>query len=228
MSIRSMRLGATLLVFALSARGSEDAVTCSIPQSPRKIDLQAHPSPFDGVAHTSVVKVLTPDSIEYTPRAGGPASTLYRCGQHYHLPIESPQGCTDEITPSPEPKAGNRVEVHTVYAFKVRTDGCDRETLGCCEAGPFLVRAFSARVTAKGTDEPIVPPAGLPLAEWSGSTTGPDKEPAQCKPAAQWSFRLGCDFAVSEAQLRHFKHADPARPVQEGPRVSKDLTLVTK
>ncbi len=228
MRIRPIGFGAALLICALSARGSDEGLTCSNPQSPRKIDLQAHPSPYDGVSHTSIVKVLTPDSIAYTPRAGGPPQPLRRCGQHYHLPIEDPQGCPDEITPSPEPKPGNRIEVHTVYAFKVRTDGCDPETLGCCEAGPFLVRAFSAKVTAMGTDEAIVPPAGFPLAEWSGSTTGPEKEPAQCKPAAQWSFRLGCDFAVSEAQLHRFKHADPARPVQESPRVSKDLTLVTK
>lgn len=229
MSIRTIGFGAVLLILAVSAQGSDNATTCSIPQSPRRIDRATRPSPFDGgVSHNSIVKVLTPESIEYAPRAGGPAQTLQRCGQHYHLPIETPQGCKDEVTPSPEAKAGSRVEVHTVYAFKVRTDGCDPETLGCCEAGPFLVRAFSARVTATGPDEPIVPPPGYPLAEWSGSTTNADKEPGECKPAAQWSFRLGCDFVVSEAQLRRFKHADPARAVQEAPRVSKDLTLVTK
>jgi hypothetical protein len=228
MGIRLVGLGAALLIFALSARGNDEGLACSNPQSPRNIDLQAQPPPYDGASHTSIVKVLTPESIEYTPRAGGPPKTLYRCGQHYHLPIEDPQGCQDEITPSPEPKPGNRVEVHTVYAAKVRTEGCDPETLGCCEAGPFLVRAFSARVTAKGADEPIVPPAGLPLAEWSGSTTNADKEPGECKPAAEWSFRLGCDFTLSEAQLHHFKHADPARAVQKGPRLSKDLTLVTR
>jgi hypothetical protein len=171
--------------------------------------------------------VLTPDSIEYTPRAGGNPTTLSRCGQHYHLPIEAPQGCKGEITPGKKPQPGNWVEIHTVYASKVGHDKCNPETLECCEAGPFVVRAFAAQVTAKGTDEPIVPPPGLPLAEWSGSTTGADKEPEQCKPAAQWSFRLGCDFTVSEAQLGHFKHADPARPVQPAARLSKDLTLVT-
>jgi hypothetical protein len=31
---------------------------------------------------------------------------------------------------------------------------------------------------------------------------------------------------VSEAQVRQFHHADPARPVQAGDRVSRDLTLV--
>jgi hypothetical protein len=209
-----------------SPANAED-LTCANPQSPRGIDRNASPSPYDATSHTSIVKVLTPDSIEYTPRASGTPTTLARCGQHYHLPIEATQGCKGEVTPGHEPKPGSWVEVHTVYAFKVRREGCDPETLACCEVGPFLVRAFAARVTAKGKDEPIVPPPGLPLAEWSGSTTGADKEPAQCKPAAQWSFRLGCDFTLSEAQIHHFEHADPARPVQPPSRLSKDLTLVT-
>jgi hypothetical protein len=130
------------------------------------------------------------------------------------------------------------VELHTVYASQVRQDGCDPETLECCQAGPFLVRAFAARVAAHGPDTPILPPPGLPLAEWSGSTTGADKEPEQCKPAAQWSFRLGCDFTLSEAQLHRFRHADlcpsrsavhaaeprphPRRPLGGGRAVSAD------
>jgi hypothetical protein len=223
----TIRLGAVLLITIPSARGAAVEHACSIPQSPRNIDRQAQPSPYDATSHSSIVKVLTPDTIEYTPRAGGTPTTLSRCGQHYHLPIENLQGCTGEITPGKEPKPGSRIEIHTVYAAKVGHDGCNPETLECCQAEPFLVRAFSAKVAATGPDEPILPPPGLPLAEWSGSTTAPDRVPDECKPAAQWSFRLGCDFSVSAAQLRRFKHADPARHVQHGPRLSKDLTLVT-
>lgn len=210
-------LGAVLLISTTAVPSHGEGPTCPIPQSPRNIDRQAHPSPYDGASHTSIVKVLTPDSIEYTPRAGGTPTTLRQCGQHYHLPIEDPQGCPGEITPGKEPKPGYGVEVHTVYAAKVSTAACDREKLDCCEAGPFLVRAFSAKVTAKGADEPIVPPPGLPLAEWSGSTTGPDETEGQCKPAAQWSFRLGCDFTLSEAQMHRFKHPTPPGPFSTAP-----------
>jgi len=227
-------LAAAVLVVAFAARGWAAGPVCSNPQSPRNIDPKAVPSPYDGKSTTSIVKLLGPDSIEYTPRAGGAPTTLYRCGQHYHLPIENPEGCasTAPATRAKSAKAGDGakpgdwIEVHTVYAAKVRHDGCDPETLACCETAPFLVRAFSAKVTAQGADTPIVVPPGRPLAEWSGSTTGAAL-PDECKPAAQWSFRLGCDFTLSEAQVRHFRHADPARPVQSGPRVSKDLTLVT-
>jgi hypothetical protein len=220
------RVGAILFIAGLASQSLADGAACTIPQSPRNINRRSHPSPYDKTSSTSIVKVLTPDSIEYVPRAGGAPTTLLRCGQHYHLPIEAPQGCRDEITPGEQPKPGSWVELHTVYASQVGHEGCDPETLECCQAGPFLVRAFAARVTAEGPDEPIVPPPGLPLAEWSGSTTGADKEPGQCKPEAQWSFTLGCEFTLSEAQLHHFKHADPARPVQPPARLSHDLTLV--
>jgi hypothetical protein len=221
-----LRLCAALAISGLATPAVADSPACAIPQSPRSIDRDSRPSPYDATAHTSIVRVLDPDSIEYSPRAGGPPTTLFRCGQHYHLPIEAPQGCRGEVTPGEHPKPGSWVELHTVYASQVRHDGCNPETLECCQTGPFLVRAFAARVTAQGPDTPILPPPGLPLAEWSGSTTGADKEPEQCKPAAQWSFRLGCDFTVSEAQLHHFRHADPARPVQPSTRLSHDLTLV--
>jgi hypothetical protein len=201
---------------------------CSIPQSPRNIDPNVVPSPYNGKSPVSIVTNVQPGSIVYTPRAGGAPQTLLRCGQHYHFPIENPQGCQGEVpctAPHEMPAPGQWVEIHTVYAAKVRTDGCDPETLDCCVEAPFLVRAFAARVTAGGVYQPIEPPLGRPLGEWSGSTTGPS-QPAECKPAAQWSFRLGCDFTVSEAQLGHFRHADPARRVQSGPRLSQDLTLV--
>jgi hypothetical protein len=92
--------------------------------------------------------------------------------------------------------------------------------------GPFLVRAFNAKVTAGGSG-PIEPPPGRPLAEWSGSTTCPDCAPGICKAAAQWSFRLGCGFELGIEQLRRFRHPHEARGLQTGYRLSHDLTLVT-
>lgn len=213
-----------LLVLTVPGTAQESA-TCSIPQSPRNIDPKAHPDPYNGRSRTSIVSKATLASVVYTPRAGGVPQTLRLCGQHYHSPIENPQGCAAKAAkPSSAGLApGDWVEIHTVYAARLAPGPCDPETLDCCAAGPFLVRAFEARVSANGGDGPIVPPSGRPLAEWSGSTTGLSK-PGECKPAAQWSFRLGCGFTVSKAQLAHFAHADPARPVQD--LLSHDLTLV--
>lgn len=215
----------SLAVLAMPAAAQEPA--CPNPQSPRNIDRQASPSPYDRTLDRSIVTQKDPDSLVYQPvETDGPGQTLYRCGQHYHFPIENPQGCPGEITEASEVKPGEWVEIHTVYAAKVRREECDPESLGCCEEGPFVVRAFNAKVTAGGSKEPIPPPTGRPLAEWSGSTTGKESEPNECKPAAAWSFRLGCDFTVSEAQLSLFKGPHAARPVQTGSRVSRDLTLV--
>ena len=222
------RLGG-LLVMLLAVPATAQPV-CSNPQSPRNLDPEACPTPYDKISRFSIVEPIGEDSILYWPRAGGAPSKLFRCGQHYHFPIETPQGCEGELSPPLEdeatPRPGQWVEVHTVYASKVRRDNCDPETLACCETGPFLVRAFAAKVTAEGMNEPILPPSGRPLAEWSGSTTGRESQPGECKPAAQWSFRLSCEFTLSREQLHRFKHADPARPVQTGDRLSKDLTLV--
>ncbi|HEX5716404.1 MAG TPA: hypothetical protein VF179_09605 [Thermoanaerobaculia bacterium] len=224
-------ISAALTATALSLPAAAQDSQCSTPQSPRSIDRQASPSPYNGTYSTSIVAEQTdPNVITYLPRAGVTSYTLSRCGQHYHFPIETPQGCPGEI-PAPneaaqEPQPGQWIEVHTVYASQVRPSGCDPETLACCEAGPFVVRAFSARVTAGGAQGPILPPTGRPLAEWTGSTTGREAVPNECKPEANWSFRLGCAFTVSQGQLRQFKHADPARPLQPAARLSRDLTLV--
>ncbi len=59
-----------------------------------------------------------------------------------------------------------------------------------------------------------------------GSTTGLEKKFCECKAAAQWSFRLGCDFTVSQGQLGRFRGYDPARPLQPENRLSRDLALV--
>jgi hypothetical protein len=221
-------LAVVLLCSALLASARAAGPTCT-NQSPRLLHPQTLP-PYDATSSTSFVVSIGPDSIVYKPRSGGTTQTLYRCGQHYHYPTETPQGCRGELPPTGEPGTrpapGQWVEVHTVYAAKVRHEGCDPETLDCCLEAPFLVRAFGAKVTAGGTAGPILVPTGRPLAEWSGSTTSPDKVPDECKPAAQWSFRLDCGFTLSEAQLKTFHHVDKARGLQTGSRLSKDLTLV--
>jgi hypothetical protein len=228
MIVRTACLGAGLLITALLPPARAEQPACSIPQSPRNIDRNATPPPYNGTSTTSIVEKIDADSIVYKPRAGGDSQTLYRCGQHYHFPIETPQGCKGEIPPAGQPEApGQYVEIHTAYAAnKEHPSGCNPVTLDCCTKEPFLVRAFAAKVTAGGQDEPIPIPPGRPLAEWSGSTTGKEATPDECKPAAQWSFRLTCAETVSQTQLRRLQHADPARPVQPGDRLSKDLTLV--
>ncbi len=229
----SVLLAVALVLSGLPLAAAEGP-TCSNPQSPRNIDLKSRPSPYFLTANNSIVSDATPESLVYLPRSGGPAQKLMRCGQHYHFPIENRQGCQGEPaslkgTGSCETRPvrpGDWIEIHTVYAAKVKSGGCDPETLECCEEGPFLVRAFEAKVTKDGRGGAIVPPPGRPLAEWSGSTTGCEKEPGECKPAALWSFRLGCSFRVSEEQVKAFHHHDPARPLQPADRVSRDLTLV--
>jgi hypothetical protein len=227
-----------LLAVTLTVSGAPLAAegpTCSNPQSPRNVDPKSHPPPYFLSSNNSIVSDATPESLVYLPRSGGPAQKLLRCGQHYHFPIENHQGCQGETashkgaasTEAGPVKPGDWIEIHTVYAAKVKSKDCDPETLDCCEEGPFLVRAFEAKVTQDGHGGAIVPPSGRPLAEWTGSTTGRENQPGECKPEALWSFRLGCDFRVSEEQLKEFHHYDPARPLQPADRLSRDLTLVT-
>ena len=234
-------LSAGLLIATAAACAGADDGYCPNAQSPRNVDPDAHPSPYQLTGPTSFVGLVADGSAVYLPRPGGPPQTLHRCGQHYHFPIENPEGCDGEMAagdqaaaagaagaahPDPPPP-GSRVEIHTVYAAnETAPPGCDPETLGCCTDPPFLVLAFSATVKPGDDGPAIVTPPGFPRAEWSGSTTGKEAKPGECKPAAMWSVRLGCDFTVTTAQLRQFKHADPARPVQEGDRLSRDLTLV--
>jgi len=235
MNLRTLTTCAAVVLLAAAAAGADQAPACANGQSPRNVDRRADPSPYQLTGHTSFIGRTEPGSLVYLPRPGGEPQTLYRCGQHYHFPIETPQGCRGETpeastkaasTKAAPPPPGSRIEIHTVYAAnRAAPPGCDPETLGCCTDPPFLVRAFSATVSERG-EGPIEPPAGRPLAEWSGSTTGPESAPGECKPPALWSLRLGCGFTVGTAQLEQFKHADPARPVQHGERLSRDLTLV--
>jgi hypothetical protein len=230
-------LGGALLLAAMAARGARPLSVCSPagspPQSPRNVDPKS--APYDGTSSTSIVSRIAPqaDSIVYRSRPDGPGLTLWRCDQHYHVPIETPQGCPADragaygktAPAAGPPQAGDWVEVHTVYAAVVSRHDCLDENLKCCLIGPFVVRGFSAKVTSGGKVPPIIPPTGRPLAEWSGSNTGPDQDPNICKPvAAQWSFQLGCGFNVPSNELPGKPHG--ARPPQSGDRVSKDLTLV--
>jgi hypothetical protein len=228
-------LGALLVLGALATRGAA-APPCAVPQSPRDVNPNAKPSPYNGTSTSSVVVSVSPteDSLQFRPRNGGAVQTLVRCGQHYHVPVETVQGCAGEIEvitpPGKTPGPGQWIEVHTVYAPRV-TKPCENpEGLGCCEGQPVLVRGFSAKVVHGVGNGPILTPAGRPLAEWSGSNTGPDAKPGDCKPvAAAWSFRLTCNApGITEAQLDQSfpRGAQGARAVQGGPRVSKDLILV--
>jgi hypothetical protein len=231
MSILKPAVGSAVLLLALVAPGAAQQPSCPNPQSPRDLNPRTHPSLYDQTSRQSIAEWLPPaDSVQYRARPGCAPQRLLRCGQHYHYPIENTQGCPGEApragTAGGEVKPGDRVEVHTVFSSKVRSGNCDPVTLDCCEEGPFLVLAWSATVTAGGQAVPIVPPTGRPLAEWSGSTTNADQVPGECKPAAQWSFRLGCGFRVSEAQLKELKHPDPARGLQPCNRLSRDLTRV--
>lgn len=224
-------LGGSLLV-ALAAAGTGQQPSCPNPQTPRNLDPKVS-GLYDKVTRSSIVNWAPPaQSVEYRARPECAPQKLLRCGQHYHFPVENTQGCQGEARSrnaaraAAEPQPGDLVEVHTVFASKVRASGCDPVTLDCCEKGPFLVLAYAAKVTAGGAAVPIVPPTGRPLAEWSGSTTNEDAVPGECKPPAEWSFRLRCDFTINQAQLRELKHPDPARPLQPCDRLSRDLAHV--
>lgn len=234
---RTLRAGAgaaLVLVCAVCLGGAappagSPAQSC-INQSPRRLD---EPRP---VTTTSIVAPGVDDTLFYTPRTGGAAVKLSRCGQHYHCEIENFQGCPGQhLTLNPAPTCrpvatGDWIEIHTVYAADVVRDRyCDPETLDCCRTAPFVVMAYHAKVA--GPTLPVAPVPvlwGLPASEWSGSNTGWDP-PGACKPvAAQWSFIRGCNFTVSESQLRVFRHADAARRLQPPARLSQDLVRVDK
>ncbi len=226
-----------LAIFA--ARGYSQQSPC-INQSPRDLTLQktvldAKP-PVAGLDYnyTSAAPVMNPVDARTVQYQG---QTLHLCDQHYHVPVENVQGCTDEKKGTPPdhgpPPVDQWIEFHTVYALAVDSapgcaDGPDRN-LACCKTPPFVVRAFSTKVT--GPVQPPVPPITQPnhgiLAEWIGSNTSPDNPPGGCKPLpAQWSFRFGCDFTLSQSQLERDFHAHGARMLQPPRRLSPDLTVV--
>jgi hypothetical protein len=207
---------------------------CDNCQSPRIL-----PASMPDTAHSIVDPGPDDATILYTP-TGQP---LRRCSQHFHCSIENRQQCNsagatrahEECGPS---HVGDWVEIHTVYAPRIGT-GCggNYESTDCCEGDPKVVLAYHAKVTADTLSGPVPVYWGSPVpgpaaaywgktaAEWSGSTTGPDKstDPNGCKPAALWSFAFGCGFTVSLGQLELFKHPEPARGLQPKKRLSKDL-----
>jgi hypothetical protein len=209
--------------FCQRASAQAAAAACGNPQSPRELKSYQNQPTF------SVSR--SPDSgatVVYTRTSDNRKWTLKRCGQHYHCQVENVQPACGQHGASGTcgaPAPGNWVEVHTVYSTKPAT-GCDPETLDCCTSqatgDPVLVIGYHAHVTKEGPPlQPFPLPWGFATARWSGSTTG-TKPPVDCKPPAQWSFILGCDFTVSEAQLGLFHHIDQARPLQT--QLSKDLT----
>jgi hypothetical protein len=153
---------------------------------------------------------------------------LHRCSQHFHCRIENFQGCEGQsVSPipgpheCPAPPAGSWVEVHTAYAAQA---GCVGPVSKCCLAPPFVVLGYHAKVAPEGAPGRLPVIRDGPFAEWLGSTTGTGSEEGgdPCKPEAEWSFTLGCDFSVTAGQLG--PHGEGARPLQE--RVSRDLKYV--
>jgi hypothetical protein len=223
-------------VVLLVSRGYSQVSPC-INQSPRdltlhKAELDAKP-PVPGLDYnyTSATTVMNPTgaiTVEYQ------GQTLRLCDRHYHVPVENLQGCKDEKVGTPNhnpPDVGQWIEFHSVYAAEVDSaagcaEGPDRN-LACCKKPPFVVRAFSAKVTAAPAPPPIMQPTLGSLAEWTGSNTSPDAQPGGCKPLpAQWSFRFGCEFTVSQSQFDPDFHPHGAREVQPPKRLSPDLTVV--
>jgi hypothetical protein len=232
-------LAILLLGGAVCLRGlAQPAATPDQPctnQSPRVL---ANYNVDPGLA--TVHHGINDNTLVYTPQGGSPM-ILHRCSQHYHCRIENlqpdcPGQMATEIGTPPlcaQPSLDSWVEIHTVYAAKVRGQGCDPESLNCCAAGPFVVKAYHARVEAnpqaKAQATTVSVLWDLPAAEWSGSNTGPDDYPGGCKPlAARWSFTLGCTFRVTWGQLKGFHHPEPARGLQPANRLSTDLAKIPK
>jgi len=215
--------------------------TCT-NQSPRDVTYlpESKRAPYNYLSGTAlVVPNLSqpwPEAIYYQKQ------TLLRCDQHYHVPVENTQGCPGERSSGSQkgketPPVGQWIELHTVYALQVSNDTKCADHLDhdlkCCLAPPFVVVAFSAKVAGDQSPVPPViqppkPPEVKLISEWSGSTTGPD-DATKCKPTpAQWNFAQGCNFTVPRNQLEQLFHeAHPARDVQTGNLVSRDLTLVS-
>ncbi|HSS50201.1 MAG TPA: hypothetical protein VLX28_14785 [Thermoanaerobaculia bacterium] len=194
---------------------------CPNPQSPRQLSV-TDSSFYDRTSMSSIVRILpSPMTIEYLARPGAVPQQLRVCGQHYHRGVENRQGCPGE---------GAFVEVHTVYASRVHPFAdCDTRSLDCCEAGPFVVLAFSAKNGVGMEPNPnlpfIQPRIATAMAEWLGSSTNQDRYPGECQAAAQWSFQLGCNFTVRPAELTTLGEAKEPRAPQSCNRLSRDLTL---
>jgi len=228
-----------------AAKAATTCGGCTNCQSPRVLPVSLPP------ASASIVEPGPVDDTIYYTSGGTGRVPLHRCSQHYHCRIENQQLACNGQTPGPGPTTcpsqapiNSWVEIHTVYAPQVTT-GCggNYESTDCCGGDPKVVLAYQARVTAPSSPGPVPVYWGSPVrgpapvfwgstaAEWSGSTTGPEKPPTEpngCKPAALWSFALGCNFTISQDQLALFRHPEPARGLQPPSRLSHDLRRITR
>lgn len=244
-----LTLAILLAAGAICLQGSAQSATkaastcggCTNCQSPRTLASMSN-------AAASIVRPGPQDAtISYTSAGNAPVSLL-RCSQHYHCRIENLQAACSGQTPGPGPATcpslppvNSWVEVHTVYAPRL-TDGCrgNYESTDCCGGDPKVVLAYQARVTGNTPTGPVPvywgPPVlgpvpviwGSTAAEWSGSTTGPDTVANECKPAALWSFALGCNFTLGQGQLALFRRPEPARGLQPQNRLNSDLRRITR
>ena len=228
-----------VIAFMVLAVRSYPQSAC-VNQSPRNVlyqpPLGTAPAPGLDYNFKSTKPVVSFGADDTTVNYQG--RVLHMCDQHYHVPVENVQGCPKEkqgVAPphgQPAP-VGQWIEVHTVYAAEVDHSGDCAEgldhNLTCCKKPPFVVRGYSAEVMApSGSPKaPIPQPDSGLLVEWSGSNTSPD-DSTGCKPLpAQWSFRLGCEFRITQNELDpHHYEAHGVRPVQPPNRVSPDMALV--
>ena len=153
--MRHLRILSIALLLFL-ARGYAQQSPCPVPQSPRIVNTGQE----SGVEYNfvSTRPLITEPVAAETIKFRG--QTLYRCDQHYHVPVETPQGIPQEQIGLPQPngtppRTGQWVEVHTVYAAGRSSAPACRDFLDhdlvCCTQQPVVVRGFSAKVTPSGS-----------------------------------------------------------------------------
>jgi hypothetical protein len=228
----ALALAASLVCGQAMAQTAPAAETCCTrPQSPRSLT----DADWDYTSGDPAVYPLgDPKLIKYELRPGI-IKTLYRCSQHYHCHIENVQTCNKESAAPAggesacpaKPPVGSWIEVHTAYHDAPAVIPTP-EDLGSCDLKTVVVVGYHAKVTEDPVTSPIPVHFGPPAAEWTGSSTGPDKPPVpECKVAAYWHFALGCDFKLSQQELvKEFHHPEEARGLQPPDRLSKDLTHI--
>src|SRR3954447_22788080 len=125
MTIPRPAIWGAVLLLALAAPGAAQQPSCPNPQSPRNLNPQSTPQPYDQTSKQSIVDWTPPaKTVQYRARPDCAPQTLRICGQHYHFPVENQQGCDGEVRrpekAEEEVQTGDRIEIHTVYAAKVR------------------------------------------------------------------------------------------------------------
>lgn len=218
-----------LILSGFSAYCQASQTEPCINQSPRKVN-------FDQTRQTPSQPGTDFDFVSATPLVGsGPQDpvdtltyqrmTLTLCDRHYHLPVENVQGCTNETRDLHGLVPGQWIEVHTVYAAAVSTEGeCSQghdHGLRCCTKPPFVVRGYSAQI---GTTDHLF---NGDHTEWLGSATS--EVPSGCNPTpAQWNFTLGCLGVLTKEYVAHVVGGEPhhARQLQSPNNLSVDLAFV--